>query len=163
MNELITVNRNLTGFHFDVLNGVEIKTAGVTFQIEDRCTGAFQPVMGEDASFMRAGDDFHCAVFLVDIIESEPDRQRCGGIEGPVVGVLVPGNGFERAGFFDEKIGGPEIKIRTEQAFNIIEDFVVHADVEEKATGFMPFPYLFGGFTFFEQFEFFGQSLVLDG
>jgi len=58
--------------------------------------------VGEEASFVRTGDDLQPSVAGVGVVQGHPQCHRVEGVEGPRAAVLVPGRAPAGARRFDD-------------------------------------------------------------
>lgn len=109
---------------------------------------------------MRFRNNLHRPVFLVHVIECEPDRDTVLGRHGPVIRVLMPADGGGAEWLFDKKVAGPHEEVGSQDAFDQIENVRVQTNVVKIATGLVPLAEVFRGFAGVEEVEQFRQLSI---
>ncbi len=78
--------------------------------------------VGQIGAHVTARQHPHAAAFLGGVRERHPHRYQPGGIQAPVLRVLVPGNEGGRVRFLDPPVGGPDHDVRADEILDHVED-----------------------------------------
>ena len=80
---------------------------------------------------MGPGDEHHCRIVFIDIIDSQPDRDGPRGRQFPERGVLVPWNSLRIVRLFRENVARPANDVRSEDIFDAINDARIRDNVPQ--------------------------------
>jgi len=156
VNGAIVVHRDFAGLQAELHGRVHIEAALLQFEGDDRTGIVFLPMLHQ-AALLRPGDELHAAVFLIDVVERQPDGHRVAGRKRPVIGVLVPGHGGQAVRLLDEEMAPPDVEIGSEDALDQVEDLRIHRDFIQIRAGMVPLAHLVGGLARPEQGQQIGQ------
>ena len=119
MREHVGMERKIAGPQFIKNRRAELLDV-FDLLIEHGGSTRFAPF--EVPDFVGAGQKHHRGVFLVGVVNGEPDRDGASGRERPIRSVLMPVNGFGIVRQFAEKMAAPAHEIFAQQVGDMIQN-----------------------------------------
>ena len=127
MQDPVGMQGNLARLKFDV-HGIHVITVQVVYGLAQHIVLSFcAAAEGYLALMMGTGQNPHGTVFLIGIVNGEPNGYCLAGREWPKGGVLVPRDGLAVAGQLAEIVGTPTNQILSQQSPEHSPVYVPHA------------------------------------
>lgn len=137
MDEGVVMERNLARFELDGNSVLRVEFPIQNLLLQDVMTLPGGTV-SEEGTAVRAWNDAKAGILAITVGEGEEHRNGFHGAEGPILCVLMPGDDGAVTGLLDKKMGAPKEKIRAEQAFHVVQDTRMSAEVIDGAIPFVP-------------------------
>ena len=133
VQQQVVVDRDLPRLQLDVDRLTEL--LGIVDRlVEDVLAVIFSQSIREMAEVMRPRDEPHAGVFTIGVVDRQPDGGRLRGGQGPIAGILMPGDAFAVVRHFAEEVRSPRDHIFAQQVADTVHDppigqQVVHAAI----------------------------------